>query len=333
MQRALAEGHPVLVLGDLPAVLPIPPGWSALRVRCEAGARPLAPLREAAARALQWMGEDHALDAVGVARGSAKAEALARALNRLAAKNPAGCALLLDDVNRADQETLALLRRWLSLPGSLRMPVVLGFTDEVRTPEAQALFDTARELGAVEVSAVEEPAPAAPQEDWGASLQRLGPEELMTVRAAAVLGARCDVHELAAVREQSVVHTLEVLQRARDLGAPIDDDGRDGVTLPEGLMRLLRGSVLPSLARAWQQRAAARRGGAGASAPPMMTARAVAGSPGARVVLNEAADGAVAPESAVRREAPQSRRKRVESDGTVGDPVPDDDEGEGEPRG
>ncbi len=277
------------------------------------------------------MGEDHALDSVGVARGSAKAEALARALNRLAAKNPAGCALLLDDVNRADQETLATLRRWLSLPGSLRMPVVLGFTDEVRTPEAQALFDTARELGAVEVTAAEAPTPAAPEEDWGAALRALGPDELMTVRAAAVLGARCDVGELAAVRELSVVRTLELLQRARDLGAPLHDDGSDGVTMPDGLMRALRGSVMPSLARAWQQRAASRRGAVGTTGHPVMTARAVVGSPGARVVLNEASESAVAPESAVRREAPQSRHKRVESDGTVGDPVTDD-EGEGEPR-
>lgn len=328
MQRALAEGHPVLVRGELPAVLPIPPGWAALRVRCEPGSRPLAPLREAAARALQWIGEDHALDAVSATRGSAKAEALARAINRLAAKTPAGCALLLDDVNRADPETLALLRRWLSLPGSLRMALVLGFTDEVRAPEAQALFDTARELGAVEVAATADAKPPPAEEDWGAVLRALGPDELTTLRAGAVLGARFDAGELAAVRETTLVRVLEQLQRARDLGAPLDDDGHEQVSMPDGLMRALRASVLPSLARAWQQRAMARRAAPVGMSPPVL-ARAVAGVPGARVLVTESTEGAVAPESAVRREAPQSRRKRVESDGTVGDAVADD-EGDGE---
>jgi len=332
MQRALSEGHPVLVKGELPAVLPIPPGWAALRVRCEAGSRSLGPLREAATRALQWIGEEHAIDSIGVMRvgEGARPEALARAINRLAAKTPAGCALLLDDVNRADHDTLALLRRWLSMPGSLRMPVVLGFNDEERSPEAQALFDTARELGAVEVTASAS-AVASPveTEDWGASLRALGPDELMTVRAAAVLGARCDVNELSAVRELSVVRTLELLQRARDLGAPLHDDGHDGVTMPDGLMRALRGSVMPSLARAWQQRAASRRS-PGASVSPPMVARAVAGSPGERVLVTESAGGAVSPESAVRRDAPQSRRKRVESDGTISEPATPGDDEDGE---
>ncbi|MDB4930845.1 MAG: putative LuxR-family transcriptional regulator, partial [Myxococcaceae bacterium] len=155
MQRALAEGHSVVVRGELPMALPMPPGWAVLRVRCEEGARPLAPLREAAARALQWIGEEHAIDSIGVMRvgDGAKPEALARAINRLAAKTPTGCALLFDQVDRADHETLALLRRWLSMAGSLRMPVVLAFGDAALAGEARALFDTARELGAVEVAA------------------------------------------------------------------------------------------------------------------------------------------------------------------------------------
>lgn len=331
MQRALAEGHPVLVRGELPVVLPIPPGWAALRVRCEEGARALAPLREAAARALQWIGEEHAIDSIGVMRvgEGARPEALARAINRLAAKTPSGCALLFDQVNHADHETLALLRRWLSMPGSLRMPVVLGFTGDPLSGEAQALFDTARELGAVEVVATAPAAASASPDEgqWAASLQAMGPEELMTLRAAAVLGPRFDVGTLAAVRELGMLKTLELLQRARDLGAPLEDDGHEALSMPEGLVRLLRATVLPSLARLWQQRAAARRSSPVMAAPPVLTARPTvpSSSTPTPVLLAPAAEAAVPPESAVRREAPQSRRRRVELDGTIDESAESDE--------
>lgn len=328
MLRALTEGHPVLVRGELPAVLPIPPGWTALRVRCEDGAKALSPLREAAARALQWIGEEHAIDSIGLMRvgDGAKPEALARAINRLAAKTPSGCALLFDQVNHADHETLALLRRWLSMPGSLRMPVVLGFSGDPLSGEAQALLDTARELGAVEVvAALPAALPAAADEaQWGAALQALGPEELMTLRAAAVLGPRFEAGDLAAVRELGLTRTLEQLQRARDLGAPVEDDGHEALSMPEGLVRALRATVLPSLARHWQQRAAARRSSPVMAAAPAITARPPAAPP-TRVVLSAPSDASVAPESAVRREAPQSRRRRVELDGTI-DETADSDE-------
>jgi hypothetical protein len=319
----------------MPSAVPIPPGWAALRVRCEPGALPLTPLREAAVRALQWIGEEHTIDSVGMMRvgDGAKPEALARAVNRLAAKTPAGCALLLEHVDHADHDTLALLRRWLSMPGSLRMPVVLGFTDDPLSGEAQALFDTARELGAVEVAANTPPTPALAagalhDAEWAAVLHALGSDELMTLRAAAVLGARFDVPTLAAVRELGSIKTLELLQRARDLGAPIDDDGHEGLRMPDGLMRALRASVLPSLARLWQQRATARRSSPVMAAPPVMAASPVMASP-ERLLVTSPTEAAVAPASAVRRAAPQSRRRRVELDGTVvdsGDGVTDDDD-------
>jgi hypothetical protein len=324
MQRALVDGHSVLVRGELPAVLPIPPGWAALRVRCEPGARPFAPLRDAATRALQWIGEEHAIDSVGMMRvgDGARPEALARAINRLAARTPTGCALLFDQVDHADHDTLVLLRRWLSMPGSLRMPVVLAFSEGALSGEAQALRDTARELGAVEVQARSAPpqTPAGAAEaalgDWGAALQALGPDELMTLRAAAVLGARFEAADLAALRELPMVKTLELLQRARDLGAPLEDDGHEGLAIPEGLVRALRATVLPSLARHWQQRATARRSSPVMAVSPAVPARAQ-GAPPERVVLTPTTEAAVAPESAVRREAPQSRRRRVELDGTI----------------
>ena len=333
MQRALTDGHPVLVRGELPMVLPIPPGWAALRVRCEPGGKPFAPLREAAARALQWIGEEHAIDSIGMMRvgDGARPEALARAINRLAAKTPSGCALLFDQVNHADDETLALLRRWLSMPGSLRMPVVLAFSEEPLSGEAQALCATARELGAVEIVAtaalpraataatVAAAATAAEEANWGPVLQALGPDELMTLRAAAVLGARFDVGDLAAVRELGMIKALELLQRARDLGAPLDDDGHETLTMPDGLMRALRGTVLPSLARLWQQRATARRSSPVMAVSPAVPTRAHLPMPVPRMVVAAAAEGGAAPESAVRREAPQSRRRRLELDGTIGE--------------
>jgi hypothetical protein len=332
MQRALAEGRSVLMRGEVPMALPVPPGWAVLRVRCEEGARPFAPLREAATRALQWIGEEHAIDSIGVMRvgDGAKPEALARAINRLAARTPTGCALLLEQVDRADAETLGLLRRWLSMAGSLRMPVVLGFIDSPLVGEAKALFDTARELGAVEVAVADSGAPASPaaqvdEAHVAAVLRAMGPDELMTLRAAAVLGPRFEAGEVAAVREVGVVHALESLQRARDLGAPVDDDGREGLTLPEPLVRALRQSVLPSLARLWQQRAAARRSPPVMAVSPAASARASAAPP-PRVVLTPSADASVAPESAVRREAPQSRRRRLELDGTITGPELDDDD-------
>lgn len=335
MQRALTDGHSVLVRGELPMVLPMPPGWAVLRVRCEPGGRPYAPLREAAARALQWIGEEHAIDSIGVMRvgDGARPEALARAINRLAARTPTGCALLFDQVDAADHETLALLRRWLSIPGSLRMPVVLGFSDEALSGEAQALCDTARELGAVEVvtkvsparSAAGTPAAAADDAAWEAMLHALGADELMTMRAAAVLGARFDVGDLAAVRELGVLKTLELLQRARDLGAPLQDDGHDALAMPDGLMRALRGTVLPSLARLWQRRATARRSSPVMAVSPPIGARAHV-APTASLVVSAATEAGVVPESAVRREAPQSRRRRVELDGTISESMSVDEQ-------
>lgn len=331
MQRALTAGRSVLVRGELPVALPMPPGWAALRVRCEAGGRALAPLREAAARALQWIGEEHAIDSIGMMRvgEGARPEALARAINRLAARTPSGCALLLEQVNQADHETLALLRRWLSMPGSLRMPVVVGFTAEPPlSVEAQALCDTAREFGAVEVAATgapAEPAGGADERGWGAALQALGPDELMTLRAAAVLGARFEAADLAAVRELGMLRTLEILQRARDLGAPLQDDGHEALSMPEGLLRALRGTVLPSLARLWQQRAMARRGAPVMAVSPAVAARPSAAPSASRVVVSPLSSAPVVPESAVRREPPQSRRRRVELDGTIDESAASDE--------
>jgi sugar/nucleoside kinase (ribokinase family) len=78
---------------------------------------------------------------------------LAMGPKRLVIKRGEYGALLFDQVDHADHETLVLLRRWLSMPGSLRMPVVLAFSEGALSGEAQALRDTARELGAVEVQA------------------------------------------------------------------------------------------------------------------------------------------------------------------------------------
>ncbi|MDB4931601.1 MAG: hypothetical protein JWM10_4085, partial [Myxococcaceae bacterium] len=63
---------------------------------------------------------------------------------------------------------------------------------------------------------------------------------------------------------------------------------------------------------------------------PAVSARTSAAPP-ARVVLTPSAESSVAPESAVRREAPQSRRRRAELDGTIvesgdGPELDDDDE-------
>jgi hypothetical protein len=209
------------------------------------------------------------------------------------------------------------------------MPVVLGFTGDPLSGEAQALFDTARELGAVEVVATlpaARPAAAEAEEvHWGAALQALGPEELMTLRAAAVLGPRFDVGDLAAVRELGMIKTLELLQRARDLGAPVEDDGHETLSIPEGLVRALRATVLPSLARLWQQRATARRSSPVMAASPALAVRPQAVAPLTRVELASPAEAAVPPESAVRREAPQSRRRRLELDGTIDESVDSDE--------
>ena len=315
MQRSLADGRSVLVRGTLPAALPVPPGWAVLRVRCEVGARPLSPLREAAFRALQWLGEEHALDSAGVARtrDGARPEALARALNRLATKVQGGCLLLVEHLDAADDASLALLRRWVSLPGSIHMPLALAFTVLPAAGEARALFEASREGGAVEVVADSSEKP--PETDWSALLRALAPEDSLTLRAAAVIGARFDAQDVAAARELPLLRVLETLQRCRELGAPLDDLGDDVFSVPDGFCTTMRAAVLPSLARHWQQRAGARHR---APMPPQMPRQVVA-TPAARVVVVEAPTDNAAPESAVRKAAPQPRARRLALDGTVVD--------------
>ncbi len=318
MQRALADGRCVLVRGTLPMALPVPPGWAVLRVRCDGPAKPLGVLREASFRALQWLGEEHALDAAGVARAheGARADALVRALNRLAARVHGSCCLLVEGYEAADAASLALLRQWVSLPGTLRMPVVLAHAADVLEGDALALADALREAGAAEVRA---DAPDAPETDWGSLLRALGSDDLLTLRAAAVLGPRFEAGDVALARELPVVRVLEALQRARELGAPVDDLGDETFALADGIVRTLRGPVLPSLARHWQQRASARS--RPAVATQMQAPRAVPSMPLARVVVSEGPSDATAPESAVRRSAPQPRGRRGALDGTVADAV------------
>ena len=64
-------------------------------------------------------------------------------------------------------------------------------------------FDAAISPGAVEVVATAQAATASSADEgqWGAALQAMGPEELMTLRAAAVLGARFDAGVVATLLE------------------------------------------------------------------------------------------------------------------------------------
>lgn len=181
-----AAGRPSLVLGALPATLPLRPGTLLVRARCDADPRPLGVLRDAAERAAAWMGERFHLGPSAFARRSRRwgmddPEAtlgparIVETLHRLARQAPRGAVLVLESVESADPATATVLARIADAPGVLGLTVVLAFGAPPRdTLHAQLFERWLRALGRdgvvgriapeAEVSPEAEETPEAPED-------------------------------------------------------------------------------------------------------------------------------------------------------------------------
>ena len=273
------------------AVLGLPPGEPAaspelclVRVRCDVPHGTLGPLHEAQRKVEHLLGSaeplleqarHHVVE--GLRRrllGDPPAQALEGALvevyNRLAQLSDRPAALVFEAVEAADEATLATLRRILTRPGWLKLPLVITFRTTEPTGAAAMLLATLRAAagpeGVLRVDAVTVPpealAASVPAYTWRA----LPPEVLRVLRAGALVGPGFEAALVAELLSIDTLDVLEALQRAADAGVPVEDlrDGR--FHLPEALLDALRASMLPSLMIAWHQRLAELLGGLEAEA-------------------------------------------------------------------
>ncbi|WP_437930429.1 hypothetical protein WMF37_14670 [Sorangium sp. So ce291] len=273
--QRVSEGRHTALLDIVPGEPPSHLGLRVLRVRCDVPEAALGPLHDVRARVERLVGGappllDQARSRVvsGLRRRllgdmherMADAEFI-ETVNRLAQQTDRRWAVIFDAVELADHATLEVLRRVVSRHEALRVALVLSFRLHAPTGPAGDL------LGAVRASfgadAVLRPpdgtttltsvtAPPPPQ----VALRELPGEVLRVLRAGAIIGSGFESELVAALLRVDAVDVLEALQRAADVGVPVEDRGEGRFHLPQETVEALRRSVLPSLARVWHRRLA-----------------------------------------------------------------------------
>jgi hypothetical protein len=156
----IRSGDPVALLGH--ATVDPPPGraLALLRVRCDLERGPLGTLAEARRLVESALG----VTLLDQARGRVKVELRRRLLgdvpelpqgevfidacNRLASRSEQSVALVLEHAEHADEQSVALLRRALSVPGRLRLPLVVAFAGTTALGPAARLVETIERGGA-----------------------------------------------------------------------------------------------------------------------------------------------------------------------------------------
>lgn len=257
MQRdiwaSVREGEIYAVVGER---VPTPSAdWRVVRVRCAGPRAAMRPLRDAIAQIDRRVGQqavfertarrvrrglrDHLLGEVPD-RGVGD---LVHALNRLERG-----AIIIENIEHADPDTLAVLQRIAARPGWLR-PALLLCTEH---PPAEEDPVAALLAAATPLAVGDEPAEPEPAFDLAA----LPSDARRVLRAAAVIGAGFDAETLAALLDAPLLRTLEALQAARDAGAPLEDLGEGRLQLSASLVEALRGELMPSLAAAYNRRLA-----------------------------------------------------------------------------
>lgn len=275
LQHVLAGRHVAVVGAGRLDGLPASP--TLLRVRCTGAAAALSPLVEARQRIERALGEG----LIDQARGRVlvelrrrllgevdepEAEGLVELANRLAARSPGRAALVLEDVDAADEGTLLVLRRLLGPEGRLELPVIVALARVVPDGPTGLLVDAVANGGGVvlergapaKAPAGETPrapeAPAAHEEKPTVSavsaLAKVPADVLVVLRVAAVLGPSFDGAELAALLGLDVIDLVDRLQTAVACGVALEDDGDLGFGFAEGTLRALRAELLPSFTRA-----------------------------------------------------------------------------------
>lgn len=304
--EALASGRSAVVRGRLAGALATPQGMVIVRARCDVAA-PLDAVESALTAALRVTGDGRKR----VAPPATGIESLVRAMNRLAGRFPGGVALVLEGLAAVDEAALEALALVLTSPGAVRLAVVCAFERPRLDGAAESLYRALTRAGTVDVTVEATGVPAGFGARESQALAALTTEELLTLRAATVVGDSFVVDAVAAVRELSTVRALEHLQRARDLGLPLHDAGEGRLSLPADFAARVRDAVLPSLAAAWRKHLRERFG-----APQPLMVRHADAAPVERVMASFTPDpDAPLTEPVVRREAPSSRRRRRSPEG------------------
>lgn len=262
LNRRIQRGLPSAIVGASFADLPEPADVRVVRVACDVPRATLGPIYEMRRKIAQILGEPSTMDQArervvsglrrkllgDTADETAGAEFVA-ICNRLSRVDTKPIAIVFDAVDAADTATLTVLRRIIERPGWLRPALIVSFRDE---PSGES----ARLIEAIERShtaSVSRPPPKTKPEPLvePPPLRSMPPEVKHVLRAGAIVGQGFEVEVVAALLGLDLFDVLEVLQRAADLGAPIEDRGEGRIFLPEPFAEELRRSTLPSLARAW----------------------------------------------------------------------------------
>lgn len=200
-----------------------------------------------------------------------RGRAIAEVYNRLGALEPRPCALVFEDIDRADGATIQLLTHFVERPGWLRVALVFVSQSPRRGGVAERLFEALEGVGggsSVLVAEAEEGGP--PPEPVGEELPDVRPEVLKVLRAGALVGATFDADLVAELLGLEELRVLELLQEALDLGVPLADRGEGRFRLAEPLVPALLAGVTPSLTHAWHRQLAQillERNGPAAAAP------------------------------------------------------------------
>jgi tetratricopeptide (TPR) repeat protein len=285
--QRLLKGQPTALVGLSSGEPPASLNLSLLRVSCDGPRTTLGPLLAARRKAeiildlhTPLIDQTRRRLVVGLRRrflGDLPAReeevSLVEVWNRLAQQAPRPVALLFDAVDAADKPTLEVLRRIVSRPGWLKLPLLLVFRTPDPTGAAGALLEALRTAAGPE-SVVQAPHPptappspaAAPadrapspavSEPSAAALTALPPDVLRILRIGAVLGSGCEVELVAAVLGTDPLLVVDALQRAADAGVPLEDRGEGRIYLPAPVIEALRASTLPSLSLLLHRRVAA----------------------------------------------------------------------------
>ncbi|WP_155798721.1 hypothetical protein, partial [Sorangium cellulosum] len=273
--QRVSEGRHTALLDIVPGEPPSHLGLRVLRVRCDVPEAALGPLHEVRTKIERLVGGappllDQARTRVvsglrrrllgDVHERMADAEFI-DAVSRLVQQTDRRWAIVFDAVELADHATLDVLRRVVSRHEALRVALVLSFRLRAPAGPAGELLGAVRATcgadavlrpdGTTTLTSVTAP-PPPPQ----VALRELPGDVLRVLRAGAMVGSGFESELVAALLRVDAVDVIEALQRAADVGVPLEDRGEGRFHLPQETVLALRRSILPSLARVWHRRLA-----------------------------------------------------------------------------
>ncbi|MEZ5594069.1 MAG: hypothetical protein R3F53_26575 [Gammaproteobacteria bacterium] len=262
-QRARSHQH-TLVLGAVKAPA-APSDLHVITINCASPSSTIGPLDEAQQQILRLLGEAaNTLSAPSARTGlrfwlledtpdEPYESRFVAVCNRLAEWDNGRAALCLTGIESADPATLSMLGTILQRPDWLQLPLLM-LSQKIVGDAVDALAERLRQTSGEDLVLQLSSEPAADLSAASFDWDSLPAEVLRIFRAGAVIGTVFDVELVARLLEESPGYLFEQLQFGFDAGAPFADlgNGRFGLT-PE-VVAELRGQLLPSLLRHWNQR-------------------------------------------------------------------------------